>query len=132
MGARKHNGQKWIRNEKRLAIYLRDNLQCVWCGRSLEDEITLTLDHVIPHIEGGDNNEDNLITACKQCNSSRQDRPVKMFARVVAAYANQGLTQKSIIKKIERSLATPLPMDQAKLIIKKRKNLTGALDSLTK
>lgn len=30
-------GMNWIRQDKRLAIYLRDGLACVWCGeRSVE------------------------------------------------------------------------------------------------
>ena len=31
------NGSKWIRPDKRLAIYLRDGLACAWCGHALED-----------------------------------------------------------------------------------------------
>ena len=46
-------GMNWIRKEKRLSIYLRDGLACVWCGQAVEDGIKLTLDHLIPHSPRG-------------------------------------------------------------------------------
>ena len=42
------NGGKWIRPDKRLALYLRDGMACCWCGASVEEGEHLTLDHVIP------------------------------------------------------------------------------------
>ena len=32
------NGSKWIRPEKRMAIYLRDGLACVYCGEGVEHD----------------------------------------------------------------------------------------------
>jgi len=72
----------WIRPEKRLAINLRDNFTCAYCGCSLSgaDPSNVTLDHLVPrnpkvaHGNGG-NEATNLVTACKACNSSRQDKP---------------------------------------------------------
>lgn len=44
---RKWHGGKWIRVERRLGIYLRDGLACVWCGASVEqDGVQLSLDHL--------------------------------------------------------------------------------------
>ena len=34
------------RPEKRLAIYLRDDMACIYCGIGIEEAGTLTLDHV--------------------------------------------------------------------------------------
>jgi 5-methylcytosine-specific restriction endonuclease McrA len=50
-------------------IFKRDNYQCQYCGTS-ED---LTLDHVVPKSRGGRTSWDNLITACKRCNSRKGD-----------------------------------------------------------
>lgn len=73
---------RWIRPEKRLAIYLRDGFRCVYCGCDLHgaDPRDLNLDHVKPKCEGGTNEANNLVTACRSCNSSRQDTPVSRFA----------------------------------------------------
>lgn len=76
------NGGRWIRPEKRLAINLRDRFICVYCLTDLHDADPrdVTLDHVKCRSNGGTNNESNLITACRSCNSSRQDRPLSRFA----------------------------------------------------
>lgn len=73
----KYNGSKWIRPDKRLSIYIRDGFQCLYCGRDLRNETPdqLNLDHLLPRSAGGSNHETNLITSCKSCNCSRQDKP---------------------------------------------------------
>ncbi|HYG39793.1 MAG TPA: HNH endonuclease [Cytophagales bacterium] len=50
-------------------IFKRDGLKCQYCG----SPDNLTLDHVIPKSRGGSSNWDNLITACKSCNSKKGD-----------------------------------------------------------
>ena len=37
------------------------------------------LDHVKPVAEGGDNSFENLVTACLDCNSTKQKRPLGDF-----------------------------------------------------
>lgn len=43
------HGMNFISQHKRLSLYLRDGLSCVYCGASVEDEVKLTADHVIPY-----------------------------------------------------------------------------------
>lgn len=80
-GGRKWSGSKWIRPEKRLAINLRDGMTCIYCLRDLHgaEPFDVTLDHVVPHADGGGNDEGNLITACRSCNCSRKDTPLSRF-----------------------------------------------------
>ena len=68
--------------EKRLAIYLRDRFTCLYCLTDLHgaDPRDITLDHLVPVSDGGTNDADNLVTACRQCNCSRQDQPLTRFA----------------------------------------------------
>lgn len=98
------NGMNWIRQEKRLAIYLRDGLTCAWCGAQRE----LSLDHVIPAIAGGSNREDNLVTCCSTCNSSRQDRPAEQWAAIVAAYRGQPHTAEALLGHVNTLRVTKL------------------------
>ena len=43
---------------------------CCYCG----SEDNLSVDHLIPRIKGGADQSDNLILACRVCNSSKQGR----------------------------------------------------------
>ena len=73
-GRKKGQGSKWIRPEKRLAIYLRDGMACAYCKATVEStNKPLSLDHLIPCAKGGGNHEGNLITCCLLCNSRRGD-----------------------------------------------------------
>lgn len=73
---------EWIRAKKRLAIYLRDRMTCIYCLRDLHDADPrdITLDHIIPKSQGGSNDESNVITSCRTCNCARQDKPLSRFA----------------------------------------------------
>ena len=48
-------------------IFKRDKHQCQYCGKRKE----LTLDHVLPKSRGGKTSWDNLVSACKSCNSKK-------------------------------------------------------------
>jgi len=98
-----NNGGKWIRPDKRLAIYLRDGFCCVYCGRDLVNHPgELTLDHVSPcnHNEKPDNRARNLVTCCKRCNSSKQDLKVSDFIRVLIGW---GVDCSEVIPRIRRN-----------------------------
>ena len=71
-----------VRSDLRLAIYLRDRFTCVYCLADLHgaDPRDITLDHVTPQSDGGGNGPDNMVTACRACNCSRQDKPLSRFA----------------------------------------------------
>ncbi|MEG0392751.1 MAG: HNH endonuclease [Anaerovoracaceae bacterium] len=47
--------------------YKLNNLSCCYCG-SIEN---LTLDHLIPRFHGGNDSGENIVYACKSCNSSK-------------------------------------------------------------
>ena len=50
-------------------IFKRDHHQCQYCGSNRD----LTLDHVLPKSRGGKTTWDNLVAACKHCNSKKGD-----------------------------------------------------------
>lgn len=54
-------------------IYLRDNHQCQYCGKSKASR-ELTFDHVLPKSKGGQTNWKNIVTACSGCNRKKADR----------------------------------------------------------
>ncbi|KKL94119.1 hypothetical protein LCGC14_1867850 [marine sediment metagenome] len=52
------------------SVMERDGHHCVYCGNSTR----LCIDHAVPVQLGGDDSPDNLMTACKQCNSGKAGR----------------------------------------------------------
>ena len=129
-GTAAYQGMNWIRQEKRLAIYLRDGLACAWCGASVEQGAKLTLDHIVPHAAGGTNRENNLVTACHRCNSVRADRMVEAFAAATAGYLNHGVTAAEIVAQVQACLSRPLDRAGAKEMIARRGSAARVLADL--
>jgi len=53
-------------------LFKRDRNICAYCGTEHTNSI-LTRDHIIPTSRGGANNWMNVVTACKPCNSRKDD-----------------------------------------------------------
>ena len=51
------------------AVLRRDNYVCRYCG-----ERATTADHVVPKTKGGTDAMNNLVAACRECNSGKRDR----------------------------------------------------------
>jgi 5-methylcytosine-specific restriction endonuclease McrA len=62
-------------------VYKRDNYECVYCGCSAPK--LLTLDHVIPQSKGGKDSWDNLVTACRTCNSEKSDLTLEEYGKEI-------------------------------------------------
>lgn len=59
--------RKSLSKKVRFDVFKRDGFACHYCGAT-PPKALLHVDHIHPVAEGGDNSEDNLITACDQCN----------------------------------------------------------------
>lgn len=64
--------------ENRTKIYERDGYKCQYCQKQLT-RFTATLDHITPVSAGGGNEFDNLITACRECNSKKTGKALGDF-----------------------------------------------------
>jgi len=65
----------WHGYRLRFFILSRDGFRCHYCGRSpmRNKDVELEIDHIIPKAKGGNNNIDNLITSCLECNQGKKD-----------------------------------------------------------
>jgi len=54
-------------------IFARDNWTCQYCQTQTFGN-SGTIDHVIPRSRGGEYSWDNLVTACKSCNSKKGNK----------------------------------------------------------
>jgi 5-methylcytosine-specific restriction endonuclease McrA len=53
----------------RRAVFARDGWVCQYCGSPAEN-----VDHVIPRSGGGSHTWDNVVAACRRCNSRKENR----------------------------------------------------------
>lgn len=120
-----NQGMNWIRPQKRMAIYIRDNFRCCYCGRGLVEGIQLTLDHLRPYVKGGTHSETNLVTCCRLCNTSRGARPWRVFARRVAEQYSLSAVQ--IIAHIDRVRYRMIPLDAARDLLEQNRGFRAAL-----
>lgn len=125
-------GMNWIRQDKRLAIYIRDGLACAYCGHSVEGGAQLTLDHITPHSKGGSNDASNLVTCCHRCNTARGIRSVTVFAVSVAEYLGHNVGSEEIVKHVRSTVRRSLagPKAEAKVMIERRGTAARVLASL--
>ena len=61
----------------RFSILQRDGFRCRYCGRpGNAPGVVLHVDHVVPVVAGGATTEDNLLSACDECNLGKAARAV--------------------------------------------------------
>lgn len=60
-------------NEWAVILSAHDN-RCRYCGRAFSSDLPPTQDHVMPISKGGHHTKDNVVPACKPCNSRKRDR----------------------------------------------------------
>lgn len=98
--------KKWVTHEVKRKVMLKSEGKCFHCGRKpykatlnkrglpeLRDENNQVFqyDHLIPEIEGGKNDETNIVISCEKCNKERKRGTRKYQAEV-----------ESFIKKINK------------------------------
>ena len=110
-------GSKWIRKDKRLAIYLRDGMACAYCGAGAEDKKPLSLDHLIANAHGGSNMESNLITCCLDCNGAKRTHSLETWL-ILKLGDDAAATARFIVEKTALDLK-PFRIE-AKAIIARR------------
>jgi 5-methylcytosine-specific restriction endonuclease McrA len=70
---------KFVKPEVRLTrrnLYARDKNKCQYCGKRFP-ATELTLDHIVPRVQGGANSWSNLVCACLRCNTRKGGRTPK-------------------------------------------------------
>lgn len=73
-----------IRDTVRLTrsiLYIREDQKCFWCDEPIASVGEATKDHIIPKSKGGMDTFENLVCACRDCNTEKADQmPVGKWA----------------------------------------------------
>jgi len=64
--------RKQISKKARFEVFKRDNFTCAYCG-NIPPSVILEIDHIEPVSKGGDNDINNLITSCFDCNRGKSN-----------------------------------------------------------
>ena len=105
------SGSSWLPVSKRLAIYHRDDFECVYCGSSEK----LTLDHVKDCKSHGRNDDpSNLVTCCLSCNSSKQDKTTRQWYKVLR---DRGIDTEAVRKRIRRKCLKSIDREKGKSLV---------------
>ncbi len=77
-------------------LYARDNNRCQYCGKHFSTK-ELTLDHVVPRVQGGSHTWENLVCACVRCNARKGGRTpdqanMRLMRRPVRPKRNPSIT----------------------------------------
>lgn len=67
----------------RFEVFKRDDFRCTYCGRHPPD-VLLEADHITPVCDGGDDSQDNLTTACFDCNRGKGGVPLSAVPQSLA------------------------------------------------
>lgn len=75
--------RKSLSKRVRFEVFKRDEFTCRYCGRK-PPEVILNVDHIVPVVEGGGDEESNLATSCFDCNSGKSGVPLSQLPQPVA------------------------------------------------
>lgn len=67
-----------ISKKIRFEIFKRDAFTCAYCGKT-PPSIVLEVDHINPKSKGGNDDINNLIAACFDCNRGKSDIPLSVI-----------------------------------------------------
>lgn len=96
-----------ITKKIRFEVFKRDGFKCGYCGKN-PPEVTLEVDHIDPRANGGDDDMNNLITACFACNRGKKHIPLEKIPpklqenlEVLREQEDQIKEYRKFIKKVE-------------------------------
>lgn len=82
-------------------ILMRDRFTCQYCLQKFSSG-SLTLDHVMPKSRGGPDSWQNLVAACKTCNTTKDDRtPEEAGMRQPPRHRSAGVhTSRNLLRQV--------------------------------
>lgn len=75
--------RKQLSKKIRFEVFKRDDFTCQYCG-NVPPSVVLEVDHIIPVSKGGDNDINNIITSCFDCNRGKTNIELERITPALA------------------------------------------------
>jgi len=110
-------------NEKiRYQVFSRDSFRCKACGRSTDDGVKLTVDHMVPVDWGGTSEVSNLLTLCEECNRGKKAWVDSVPSEIMKEVMDKSTVEQRIEALFDKFPNQDIPSPMIQLVSK------GALD----
>lgn len=80
------------------AVFMRDGQRCQYCNGAAE-----SIDHVIPKSRGGTHTWENVVAACRSCNSRKRDRLLEETSFVLKQLPARPRQRVWLLASVEKS-----------------------------
>ncbi len=114
--------RKAISEKIRYQVFSRDNFRCGACGRSADDGVKLTVDHIRPVDWGGINDMSNLLTLCDECNRGKKAWVDSVPSQTMKEIMDKSTVEQRIEALFDKFPNQDIPSTMIQLVSK------GALD----
>lgn len=78
--------RKTLSPRQAIRVWVKTRGRCAWCGVALTPD-AVVFDHIMPIALGGDSGTNNLVAACRRCNSWKAD----FHPRVAELWLKRGM-----------------------------------------
>ena len=98
------NKRKALSKKTRFEVFKRDGFSFQYCGAT-PTVVVLHVDHIDPVANGGQNDMDNLVTACESCTQGKSDRSLSDIPQTMQDKAALILEREAQIRGYQAVLA---------------------------
>jgi hypothetical protein len=96
--------RKQLSKKLRFEVFKRDSFTCQYCG-SHPPQVVLEVDHITPVSAGGENDMDNLVTSCFDCNRGKSDRNLSDIPQSLQSKAKEISEREEQIKGYQDAIS---------------------------
>lgn len=93
--------RKQLSKKVRFEVFKRDSFTCQYCG-AVPPSVILEVDHVIPVASDGDNEIDNLVTSCFDCNRGKGARSLNSIPQSLVIKTEVMIEKEDQLKEFKK------------------------------
>lgn len=103
--------RKGLSKGTRFEVFKRDAFTCQYCGRT-PPAIVLEVDHIVPVADGGSDGQENLVTACFDCNRGKGAAPLTVAPESLGVQLARAMEAREQLDAYNRFLMSQREIEQ--------------------